>query len=42
MIYVLPILAVVLSFLFVHFTKPKNQKNIKLLLAFSGARNSNP
>lgn len=37
MIYVLPILAVVLSFLFVYFTKPKNQKNIKLLLAFSGA-----
>ena len=37
MIYLLPILAVILSFLLVYFTKPKNQKNIKLLLAFSGA-----
>lgn len=37
MIYVLPILAVVLSFLFVYLTRPKNEKNIKLLLAFSGA-----
>lgn len=37
MIYLLPLLAVILSFLFVYLTKPKSQKNIKLLLAFSGA-----
>jgi len=35
--YLLPILAVVLSFLFVYFTKPKNKEVFKLLLAFSGA-----
>lgn len=35
--YVLPILAVVASFIFVYLVKPKSQKNIKLLLAFSGA-----
>jgi zinc transporter ZupT len=37
MVYILPILAVLASFGFVYITKPKNQKNIKLLLAFSGA-----
>ncbi len=37
MVYLLPILAVILSFIFVYFTKPKNEKSIKLLLAFSGA-----
>ncbi|KPM31542.1 Zinc transporter, ZIP family protein [Croceitalea dokdonensis DOKDO 023] len=37
MVFVLPILAVLLSFVFVYFTRPKNEKNIKLLLAFSGA-----
>lgn len=37
MIYLLPILAVLLSFLFVYVTKPKNKEVFKLLLAFSGA-----
>ncbi|GMN08286.1 hypothetical protein MTsPCn5_36750 [Croceitalea sp. MTPC5] len=37
MVYLLPILAVILSFIFVYFTKPKSEKSIKLLLAFSGA-----
>lgn len=37
MIFLLPILAVVLSFVVVYVTKPKKQKNIHLLLAFSGA-----
>lgn len=37
MVYVLPIFAVLASFVFVYLTKPKSQKNIKLLLAFSGA-----
>ena len=35
--YVLPILAVLLSFAFVLIVKPKNKENFKLLLAFSGA-----
>jgi len=35
--YLLPILAVLLSFVFVYLTKPKNKEGIKLLLAFSGA-----
>ncbi|MCM4168948.1 hypothetical protein KCTC52924_00285 [Arenibacter antarcticus] len=35
--YLLPILAVMLSFLFVYITKPKNKEVFKLLLAFSGA-----
>jgi len=35
--YLLPILAVVLSFAFVYVVKPKNKNNFKLLLAFSGA-----
>lgn len=37
MIYLLPILAVLLSFGFVLVFKPKNKENFKLLLAFSGA-----
>lgn len=37
MIYILPILGVLLSFVFVLFTKPKNKETFKLLLAFSGA-----
>ncbi|AKA35962.1 ZIP family metal transporter [Flagellimonas lutaonensis] len=37
MTFLLPMLAVLLSMLFVFFFKPKNQNNIKLLLAFSGA-----
>ena len=36
-IYLIPILAVWFGFGFVWFTKPKNNDNIKLLLAFSGA-----
>jgi len=35
--YLLPILAVLLSFVFVYIAKPKNKENFKLLLAFSGA-----
>lgn len=35
--YILPILAVLLSFLFVFITKPKNKEVFKLLLAFSGS-----
>lgn len=35
--YILPILAVVLSFVFVFLVKPRNKENFKLLLAFSGA-----
>lgn len=37
MIYLLPVLAVLLSFTFVYITKPKNKERFKLLLAFSGA-----
>ena len=37
MTYLLPILAVLLSFTFVFITKPKKKEGIKLLLAFSGA-----
>ncbi len=37
MIYLLPILAVVMSFVFVYITRPKNKEHFKLLLAFSGA-----
>lgn len=36
-IYIIPILAVWAGFGFVWFTKPKNNNNIKLLLAFSGS-----
>lgn len=35
--YLLPLLAVLLSFAFVYITKPKKKEGIKLLLAFSGA-----
>ncbi len=35
--YLLPVLAVLISFVFVYFTKPKNKEVFKLLLAFSGA-----
>ncbi|MFT4833179.1 MAG: zinc transporter ZupT [Psychroserpens sp.] len=37
MIYLLPILAVLLSFSFVLVVKPKNKEAFKLVLAFSGA-----
>lgn len=37
MTYLLPILAVLLSFGFVYLVKPTSKKNFKLLLAFSGA-----
>ncbi|AIZ43729.1 ZIP family metal transporter [Cellulophaga baltica] len=37
MTYLLPILAVLVSFLFVYLIKPKKKEGIKLLLAFSGA-----
>ncbi|PHQ61826.1 MAG: ZIP family metal transporter [Maribacter sp.] len=37
MIYILPILGVLLSFIFVLLVKPKNKDSFKLLLAFSGA-----
>ncbi|WP_298480257.1 ZIP family metal transporter [uncultured Maribacter sp.] len=37
MTYTLPILSVLLSFLFVYIAKPKKKENFKLLLAFSGA-----
>jgi zinc transporter ZupT len=37
MIYILPILAVLLSFAFVYYAKPGNKGGFKLLLAFSGA-----
>ncbi len=37
MTYLLPILGVLTSFLFVYLTRPKNKENFKLLLAFSGA-----
>lgn len=37
MTYLLPILGVLLSFVFVFITKPKRKENFKLLLAFSGA-----
>ncbi|RNC88498.1 MAG: ZIP family metal transporter [Allomuricauda sp.] len=37
MIYLLLVLAVLLSFVLVLLTKPKDQTNIKLLLVFSGA-----
>lgn len=37
MTYLLPILGVLLSFVFVLVAKPQNKENFKLLLAFSGA-----
>ena len=36
-LYIAPILAVLLGFLFVVIIKPQQKKNLKLLLAFSGA-----
>ena len=36
-IYILPLFSVVLGYIFALFIKPKNKKNLKLLLAFSGA-----
>ncbi|SHJ42027.1 ZIP family metal transporter [Pseudozobellia thermophila] len=37
MTYLLPILAVLFSFIFVYTVKPENKNNFKLVLAFSGA-----
>ena len=37
MIYILPILGVLISFLFVVIAKPQKNESFKLLLAFSGA-----
>ncbi|ASV28955.1 ZIP family metal transporter [Maribacter cobaltidurans] len=37
MIYILPILGVLLSFLFVYLYKPNKKEHFRLLLAFSGA-----
>ena len=37
MTYLLPVLGVLLSFVFVLIAKPKSKENFKLLLAFSGA-----
>lgn len=36
-IYIYPLLSVVLGYLIAFFLQPKNKKNLKLLLAFSGA-----
>lgn len=36
-IYILPLLAVVLGYIIALFFRPKSKKNLKLLLAFSGA-----
>ena len=36
-IYIFPLLSVVLGYLIALFLQPKNKKNLKLLLAFSGA-----
>ncbi len=37
MTYLLPVLAVLLSFIFVYVSRPKKKEHFKLLLAFSGA-----
>lgn len=37
MIYIIPFLSVILGFVAVSLIQPKNKKNIKLLLAFSGS-----
>jgi zinc transporter ZupT len=37
MIYIIPFLSVILGYLIANFLEPKNKKNLKLLLAFSGA-----
>jgi zinc transporter ZupT len=36
-IYIFPLLSVVIGYLIANFIQPKNKKNLKLLLAFSGA-----
>lgn len=36
-IYILPLLAVIIGFIIALFLRPKSKKNLKLLLAFSGA-----
>jgi zinc transporter ZupT len=36
-IYIFPLLSVVLGYLIANFVQPKNKKNLKLILAFSGA-----
>ncbi|CAM3631241.1 ZIP family metal transporter [Flavobacterium gelidilacus] len=36
-IYIFPLLSVVIGYLIASFIQPKNKKNLKLLLAFSGA-----
>ena len=36
-VYILPLLSVILGYSIACFIKPKNKKNLKLLLAFSGA-----
>ncbi len=36
-IYIFPLLSVVVGYLIANFIQPKNKKNLKLLLAFSGA-----
>lgn len=36
-IYILPLIAVILGYIVALFLKPKSKKNLKLLLAFSGA-----
>lgn len=37
MIYIIPFLSVVLGYIIATFLQPKNKKNLKLLLAFSGS-----
>jgi zinc transporter ZupT len=36
-IYIFPLIAVLIGYLIANFIQPKNKKNLKLLLAFSGA-----
>ena len=36
-IYLFPLLSVIVGYLIANFIQPKNKKNLKLLLAFSGA-----
>ncbi|MEQ3690871.1 MAG: ZIP family metal transporter, partial [Flavobacterium sp.] len=36
-IYILPLLSVILGYVIAIFFRPKSKKNLKLLLAFSGA-----
>lgn len=37
LIYILPLISVIIGYVFALFFQPKNKKNLKLLLAFSGA-----